>query len=205
MIKIHAHLVGEEICLKQDKERQCPSPMRWLVLWHVESNCNASKCSASRQQVQEYRERSEARDCQQPRLLLGKLLPSSQTLFYPCCRGAVKNATILPRSREQKMRPLSDFNYHTTAMQKKPFLRLQHPHNANKCSAFFRFVSAPRPCQEARADGTTRIGIELAPVGTGTPANNRPLGRGAAIGIEHGWKRRQKLPEQEAGLLTVSC
>ena len=98
------------------------------------------------------------------------------------------------------------FKHATTQRgQKKNILRLQHPHNANKCSAFFRFVSAPRPCQEARADGTTRIGIELAPVGTGTPANNRPLGRGAAIGIEHGWKRRQKLPEQEAGLLTVSC
>ena len=99
MIKIHAHLVGEEICLKQDKERQCPSPMRWLVLWHVESNCNASKCSASRQQVQEYRERSEARDCQQPRLLLGKLLPSSQTLFYPCCRTPSEGGGRSPVSR----------------------------------------------------------------------------------------------------------
>ena len=33
---------------------------------------------------------------------------------------------------------------------------------------------APHPRQEARADGTTRIGIELAPGGTGTPANDRP-------------------------------
>ena len=99
MIKIHAHLVGEEICLKQDKERQCPSPMRWLVLWHVESNCNASKCSASRQQVQECRERSEARDCQQPRLLLGKLLPSSQTLIYPCCRTPSEGGGRSPVSR----------------------------------------------------------------------------------------------------------
>ena len=43
-----------------------------------------------------------------------------------------------------------------------------------------RFVSAPRPRQETRADGTTRIGIELAPVGAGTPANDRPprTGRG---------------------------
>ena len=60
--------------------------------------------------------------------------------------------------------------------QPKHIVRLQHPHNCNakKCSACFRFVSAPRSRQEARADGTTRIGIELAPASTGTPANNRP-------------------------------
>ena len=60
--------------------------------------------------------------------------------------------------------------------KKKTVLRLQHPHNCNAktCSACFRFVSAPRSRQEARADGTARIGNGMAPGGTGTPANNRP-------------------------------
>ena len=66
----------------------------------VGSFCGMFKASsASKQQVQEYRERAEARDCQQPRLLLGKRLPSSPTPFKPCCRTPSEGGGRSPVSR----------------------------------------------------------------------------------------------------------
>ena len=68
----------------------------------VGSFCGMFKASsASKQHVQEYRERSEARDCQQPRLLLGKLLPSSPPPFYPGCRTLSEGGGCSPVSRRQ--------------------------------------------------------------------------------------------------------
>ena len=66
----------------------------------VGSFCGMFKASsASKQQVQEYRERAQARDCQQPRLLLGKRLPSSPTPFKPCCRTPSEGGGCSPVSR----------------------------------------------------------------------------------------------------------
>ena len=93
------------------------------------------------------------------------------------------------------------------AEKKILFARLQHSHNctAKKCSARFRFASTPRSRQEARADGTTRIGTGMAPDGTGTPANDRPPRTGCGNRARTVVRRQQTLPEQEAGPLTVSC
>ena len=68
----------------------------------VGSFCGMFKVSsASKQQVQEYRERAQARDCQQPRLLLGKRLSLFLPVFYPYCRTPSEGGGCSPVSRCQ--------------------------------------------------------------------------------------------------------
>ena len=118
------------------------------------------------------------------RVALQLACPTCHTTCLPLCGVFATHEHPFKHARTQR------------GPKKKHIVRLQHPHNCNakKCSACFRFVSAPRSRQEARADGTARIGIELAPAGTGTPANNRPPRTGC------GNRDRTRVE-----LLTVSC
>ena len=64
--------------------------------------CGMFKASSgSKQQVQEYRERAPARDCQQLRLLLGKRLLLYLPVFYPYCRTPSEGCGCSPVSRCQ--------------------------------------------------------------------------------------------------------
>ena len=65
-----------------------------------------------------------------------------------------------------------------------------------------------RPRALARKPGPTErpgSGMGWLRAAPGHRRTTAPLGRGAATGLERCWRRRQTLPEQEAGLLTVSC
>ena len=121
--------------------------------------------------------------------------PTCHTTCLPLCGVFATHEHPFKHARTQrgpKKNTLYDCNTHTSAMQK----------NALHVSVSFQ------PRALARKPGPTErpgSGLGWLRLATGHRRTSAPLGRGAAIGIEHGWKQRQTLPEQEAGLLTVSC